>query len=182
MINDLVLRQKDQETLEIDDLIIRLDHVAYRMKKGERMKLISEFMNLLPYREYKNFKVISMNANTTCIQLHNTLPIIVVSEGITDDSVVEKYCQKYGSRVHHLAYLVKNIEKVVIAQQHRGVAFTTDKIVGSKEEGIQQIFTVPTETTNDIVEYIQRFGNFNGFFTPSNVTKLMKSTEKLGEA
>lgn len=182
MIEDLILRQKEHETLKIDDLIIKLDHVAYRVKKGEREKLIAEFMSLLPYHEYKNFKVINMNAITTCIQLHDTLPVILISEGVTDDSIVEQYCQKFGSRVHHLAYLVNNIEKVVEVQKQRGVAFTTDEIIGSEEEGIQQIFSMPTETTNHIIEYIQRFGDFDGFFTPSNIAKLMESTEKLGEA
>lgn len=182
MIDDLVLREKDPEDLEIEDLIIKLDHVAYRVKNGERMRFIDEFTNVVPYQEFKNFKVLNANAITTCIKLHNTLPVIVVSEGLSDNSVVEQYCQKFGSRVHHLAYLVEDIEKVVEVQKQRRVIFTTEKIIGSAEEGIQQIFTMPIETTNHIIEYIQRFGGFDGFFTPSNITKLMKSTEKLGEA
>ncbi|MFX0015236.1 MAG: VOC family protein [Promethearchaeota archaeon] len=182
MIDDLVQRHKKPESLEIDTLILKLDHVAYRVKKGERMRFIDELTNMVPYQEFKNFKVINANAITTCVQLHNTLPVIVVSEGITDDSVVERYCQKYGSRVHHLAYLVKNIRRVVEVQKQRGVTFTTVDIIGSEREGILQIFTTPTETTNHIIEYIQRFGDFDGFFTPSNISELMKSTEKLGEA
>jgi predicted RNA-binding protein with PIN domain len=123
-----------------------------------------------------------MNAITSCIKLHDTLPVVVVSEGMTEDSIVEKYCQKYGSRIHHLAYEVTDIDKVVAIQKSRGVKFTSDEIIGSEEEGIKQIFTMPTETVNHIIEYIQRFGDFDGFFTPSNVGELMKSTEKLGEA
>jgi len=95
---------------------------------------------------------------------------------------VEKYCQKYGNRVHHLAYEVTNIEKVVEIQKSRGIKFTTDEIIGSEEEGIKQIFTFPTESSNHIIEYIQRFGDFDGFFTPSNIAGLMNSTEKLGES
>ena len=67
-------------------------------------------------------------------------------------------------------------------QKQRRIDFTTEKIIGSEEEGILQIFTMPTETTNHIIEYIQRFGDFDGFFTPSNIAELMRSTEKLGEA
>ncbi len=183
MIDDLIQRQKDPEASEIDNLIIKLDHIAYRVKKGERRRFIDELMNTIPpYREFKNFKVLNANAITTCIQLHETLPVIVISEGITDDSVVEQYCQKFGSRVHHLAFLVKDIRRVVDVQKQRRIDFTTEKIIGSEEEGILQIFTTPTETTNHIIEYIQRFGDFDGFFTPSNIAELMQSTEKLGEA
>jgi len=166
----------------LSDLIIKLDHVAYRVKKGKREKAMAELANLLPYQEFKTFKVISMNAITSSIKLHDTLPVIVVSEGLTEDSVVEKYVEKYGGRIHHLAYLVNDIDKVVEIQRKRGVKFTSNHIIGSEEEGIKQIFTLPTETANHIIEYIQRFGDFDGFFTPSNIGSLMKSTEKLGEA
>lgn len=166
----------------LDEYIIKLDHIAYRVKKGERLKKMGELMNLVPYKFFKNFKVISANANTTCIKLKDTLPVVVISEGLDDESVVEKYCRKFGSRVHHLAYLVSDIETVVRIQKERDTVFTTNNIIGSEKEGIKQIFTMPTTTTNHIIEYIQRFGDFDGFFTPSNVADLMLSTEKLGEA
>ena len=179
---DLKETTKKRKESGLDKLIIKLDHVAYRVKKGERMKKIKELMTLLPYREFKNFKIIKANAITTCIKLHETSTVIVVSEGLSEDSIVEKYCQKYGSRVHHIAYLVKDIDRVIEIQKARGIQFTSEDVYGSEEEGIKQIFTMPTETTNHIIEYVQRFGDFDGFFTPSNVENLMKSTEKLGEA
>ncbi|MHA1952383.1 MAG: VOC family protein [Candidatus Heimdallarchaeaceae archaeon] len=182
MIFDLAQAQKEIKETGLSDLIIKLDHVAYRVKKGKREKALAELANLVPYQEFKTFKVISMNAITSSIKLHDTLPVIVVSEGLTEDSVVEKYVKKYGGRIHHLAYLVNDIDKVVEIQRKRGVMFTTDYIIGSEEEGIKQIFTLPTETANHIIEYIQRYGDFDGFFTPSNIGSLMKSTEKLGEA
>ncbi|MFX0115120.1 MAG: VOC family protein [Candidatus Hodarchaeota archaeon] len=179
---DLKRIEEDRKAAAIDEYIIKLDHIAYRVHKGEREKAMGEFIRLLPYQEYKSFVVKSMNAITSCIKLYDTFPVIVVSEGLTEDSIVEKYCQKYGSRIHHLAYEVTNIDKVVEQQKSAAIAFTTDEIIGSEEEGIKQIFTLPTKTANHIIEYIQRFGDFDGFFTPSNIADLMKSTEKLGEA
>ncbi|MHA1366899.1 MAG: VOC family protein [Candidatus Heimdallarchaeota archaeon] len=172
----------DRKASGIDQYIVKLDHVAYRVKLGDRETLMAELMNALPYRLFKSFKVLHSNATTTTLKLNDTLPIIVISEGLTEDSVVEKYCQKYGNRVHHLAYEVTNIEKVVEIQKSRGIKFTTDEIIGGEEEGIKQIFTFPTESSNHIIEYIQRFGDFDGFFTPSNIAGLMNSTEKLGES
>ncbi|NHJ46804.1 MAG: hypothetical protein FK733_03355 [Asgard group archaeon] len=181
MITDWKQIGEKREASGIDQYIIKLDHVAYRVKKGEREKLMGELMNLIPYRLFKSFKVIRSNATTIAMKLSESLPVIVISEGLSDDSIVEKYSQKYGSRVHHLAYLVTDIDKVVEIQKSRGVKFTTEEIIGSEEEGIKQIFTFPTETSNHIIEYIQRFGDFDGFFTPSNIAGLMNSTEKLGE-
>ena len=182
MVAELSKLHEDTQKSGLSDLILKLDHIAYRVKKGERENTMAELINLASYREFKSFKVISTNSITSTIKLQDTLPIIVVSEGLTDDSVVEKYVLKYGNRIHHLAYLVKDIEKVVEIQKKRGVKFTTDKIIGSEEEGIKQIFTLPVEPVNHIIEYLQRFGDFDGFFTPSNIGELMKSTEKLGEA
>ena len=182
MLKDVSEINNEMNDAGLKDLILKLDHVAYRVKKGEREKAMAELANLVPYKGYKTFKVISMDAITSTLKLHDTLPVIVVSEGLSDDSIVEKYVKKYGGRIHHLAYLVKDIDKVVEIQKKRGVEFTTDYIIGSEDEGIKQIFTLPTSTANHIVEYVQRFGDFDGFFTPSNVGALMKSTEKLGEA
>lgn len=183
MDNELSRIAQDRKTHGLDELVVKLDHIAYRVRMGERMTKIREMANLLPYREYKTFEVVNVNAVTSCIKLHETLPVIVVSEGLSEDSVVEKYCQKFGGRVHHLAYLVTDIDKIVeIQKEGRGIEFTTDEIIGSEEEGIKQIFTMPTKSSNHIIEYIQRFGDFDGFFTPSNIANLMLSTEKLGEA
>ena len=173
---------ENRKAAGIDQYIVKLDHIAYRVKMGDRELLMSELMNALPYRLFKSFKVVHSNATTTTLKLKDTLPIIVISEGLNEDSIVEKYCKKFGSRVHHLAYEVSDIEKVVEIQKARGVKFTTEEIIGSEKEGIKQIFTMPTETSNHIIEYIQRFGDFDGFFTPSNIAGLMNSTEKLGEA
>ncbi len=173
---------EDRKASGLDQYIVKLDHIAYRVKIGDREVLMGELMNALPYRLFKSFKVVHSNATTTTLKLKDTLPIIVISEGLNEDSIVEKYCKKFGSRVHHLAYEVSDIEKVVEIQKARGVKFTTEDIIGSEEEGIKQIFTMPTETSNHIIEYIQRFGDFDGFFTPSNIAGLMNSTEKLGEA
>ncbi len=179
MLEEFKKVEKDRMDSGIDQYIVRLDHIAYRVKRGEREKLMTELTNYIPVRHYKTFKVISSNATTVALKLHETLPVIVISEGLSDDSIVEKYCQKYGSRIHHFAYEVTNIEKVIEIQKSRGIKFTSENFFGSEEDGIKQIFTKPTETSNHIIEYIQRFGDFDGFFTPSNIADLMLSTEEL---
>jgi hypothetical protein len=181
MSNEIKEIKKNRKNAGFDYLIIKLDHITYRVKRDERMVLIGELMNILPYHKFKNFKVIHSNAITTCIKLHDTLPVVVISEGTTDDSIVEEYCQKFGSRIHHLAYLVKDTEKIVEIQKKPRIKFTTDHVIGNEEEGIKQIFTKPTSTSNHTIEYIQWFGGFDGFFTPANNSEIMESRGNLFE-
>ena len=51
-------------------------------------------------------------------------------------------------------------------------------LVGSPEEGLKQILSQPSENTLLVTEYIHRYGDFDGFFTRSNVTKLTAATDK----
>jgi hypothetical protein len=51
------------------------------------------------------------------------------------------------------------------------------KLVGSPDEGLKQTFTKGSLNTFLVNEYIHRFGNFDGFFTKSNVKTITKATE-----
>lgn len=42
----------------------------------------------------------------------------------------------------------------------------------SKDEGLKQIFSGVSEQSSLIIEYVQRFGGFDGFFTRQNVAEL----------
>jgi len=41
-----------------------------------------------------------------------------------------------------------------------------------RQEGIKQIFSSASEHSSLIIEYVQRFGDFDGFFTKQNVAEL----------
>ena len=45
-------------------------------------------------------------------------------------------------------------------------------VIGSQEEGLKQIFSSASEHSSLIIEYVQRFGDFDGFFTKQNVAEL----------
>jgi hypothetical protein len=50
-------------------------------------------------------------------------------------------------------------------------------LVGSPDEGLKQTFTKGSPNTFLVNEYIHRYGDFDGFFTKSNVTDLTKATD-----
>ena len=75
-----------------------------------------------------------------------------------------------------MAFHTKAIETVYDALAKDGVRYLIG-LVGSEEEGLKQTFTVPFSGTMIVNEYIYRYGNFDGFFTKSNVTKLTAATD-----
>ena len=76
-----------------------------------------------------------------------------------------------------MAFRTEDIEETVSALKDNGMSFLID-LVGSAQEGLKQIFSSPSENTLLVNEYIHRFGDFDGFFTKSNVTLLTGATEK----
>jgi hypothetical protein len=66
---------------------------------------------------------------------------------------------------------MENIDYVVNAIASQGKKFLLD-VIGSREEGIKQIFSSASEHSSLIIEYVQRFGDFDGFFTKQNVAEL----------
>ena len=67
-----------------------------------------------------------------------------------------------------------NIDYVVDVIRANGKDFLLD-VIGSKEEGLKQIFSSASEHSSLIIEYVQRFGDFSGFFTKKNVAGLTEA-------
>ena len=76
-----------------------------------------------------------------------------------------------------MAFRTEEIEQTVSALKEEGLNFLLD-LAGSVEEGLKQIFSSPSEHTLLVNEYIHRYGDFDGFFTRSNVTLLTGATAK----
>ncbi|HOC66533.1 MAG TPA: hypothetical protein PKG62_04005 [Methanothrix soehngenii] len=89
----------------------------------------------------------------------------------------EKFISNFGPRVHHIAFQTEEIEATVDALEKDGMKFLLP-LVGSPEEGLKQILSQPSENTLLVTEYIHRYGDFDAFFTRSNVTKLTAATDK----
>ena len=101
----------------------------------------------------------------------------------------ENFVKSYGRRLHHIALCVKdglvgdpknnykNVDFVVDQLKNAHMQFL-DHIIGSCQEGLKQIFSQKSKHSLLITEYIQRCGDFDGFFTKENVAAL---TQAAGE-
>ncbi len=168
-------------------LVRGIDHIAYRVATGDRERATLEYMRRTPYMQWKVFTIEKERSLLTVMKPAfdvsrgfgcDNFPAIVITEGSDAETVVQKYVDKHGARVHHTAYETLDIGKLVDVLRASGEQFTSEQIIGDKANGLLQVFTHPSEFTGEITEYIQRFNAFDGFFLPDNVGDLMKSTEK----
>jgi hypothetical protein len=163
--------------------ILWLDHAATRVKAQDRNPAILEFMRLTNYDFDFAIYVKGLNSITSVARLSHSDFAMVFTSGIAPyvnrevSGPTEKFISNFGPRVHHIAFQTEEIESTVDALEKDGMKFLLP-LVGSPEEGLKQIFSQPSENTLLVTEYIHRYGDFDGFFTRSNVTKLTAATDK----
>lgn len=187
------MAKERQKALGIDELILPVDHLATRIYSQNREVAILEWLSLSSYYYWGSFDIVDQNSSTNVTKsIHYTDELRSPAKVFTANntpyfvnhfkifpSPTENFVRNYGPRLHHLALAVKdgdqngveNIEFVVDAIRDQGKSFLLD-VVGSKAEGLKQIFSSASEHSSLIIEYVQRFGGFQGFFTKDNVAEL----------
>lgn len=182
-----------QEQLGINGMLTPIDHLATRIYSQNRETAILEWLSLSSYYYWGSYDIKDQNSSTNVTKsvhfkdeiyspakvftANNTPYFVNHLEGLP--SPTETFVRNYGPRLHHLAIGVndgeyngvENINYVVDAIARQGKKFLLD-VIGSREEGIKQIFSGASEHSSLIIEYVQRFGDFDGFFTKQNVAEL----------
>jgi hypothetical protein len=161
--------------------IHELDHTATRVRARERNDAILEFMSLTSYRFDFAVFVRSLNSITSVARLEHEGYAQVFTSGIEPfrdartSGPTELFIRHYGTRVHHMAFRTEAIEQTFAALKNDGMEFLVE-LVGSPAEGLHQTFTMPSQNTLLVNEYIHRYDGFDGFFTRSNVETLTRAT------
>lgn len=160
-----------------------LDHAATRVRAQYRDLAIIEFMKLTNYNFDFAIYIKPHNSITSVARLTPADFAMVFTSGISpyvSDEIsgpTEKFIHNYGSRVHHIAFQTEAIEDTYDSLVRDEMKFLIE-LVGSPEEGLKQTFTEPSRNTLLVNEYIHRYGDFDGFFSKSNVTLLTEATGK----
>ena len=185
-----------QTKIGVTDLLLPLDHLATRVYSQNREVAILEYLSLSSYYFWGAYNIKDQNSSTNVTKsVHQTpeskSPAKVFTANNTPyfinhlehlPSPTETFVRNYGPRLHHMAISVKdgeyanqeNIDFVVDAIAENGKGFLLD-VIGSKEQGLKQIFSNASEHSSLIIEYVQRYGSFDGFFTQENVAKLTEA-------
>ncbi|MFO7991945.1 MAG: hypothetical protein R6U61_06605 [Thermoplasmata archaeon] len=160
-----------------------LDHVATRVRAKDRDSAIIEYMELTNYDFDFAIYVKVFNSITNVARLTDEKFAMVFTSGIApyedeaSSGPTERYIHNYNTRVHHMAFKTDHIDDTFQAIKEDGMDFLIE-LVGSPGEGLKQTFTTQSPNTLLVNEYIHRYGDFDGFFTRSNVTKLTEATKK----
>jgi hypothetical protein len=185
-----------QHKLGIDALVQPIDHLATRVYSQNREVAILEFLSLSSYYYWGSYDIKDQNSSTNVTKsVHyeeeHKSPAKVFTANNTPyfvnhleklPSPTENFVRNYGPRLHHIAFSVKdgtthdqaNIDYVVDSIRSHGKEFLL-QVIGSEEEGLKQIFSSASEHSSLIIEYVQRFGEFQGFFTRDNVAELTRA-------
>ena len=188
--------KETQAKLGLDKLILPIDHLATRIYSQNREVAILEYLTLSSYYYWGSYDIASQNSSTNVtksVHYNNEQksPAKVftaanhpyfVNHLVGLPSPTENFVRNYGPRLHHIALGVAdgetngeiNIDYVVGAIREKGKDFLLD-VIGSREEGLKQIFSSASEHSSLIIEYVQRFGDFDGFFTKQNVAELTEA-------
>jgi hypothetical protein len=181
-----------QERLGINELLLPIDHLATRIYSQNREAAILEYLTLSSYYFWGAYDIADQNSSTNVTKsVHYDNELVCPAKVFTaanhpyfmnhllTESPTEAFVRNFGPRLHHIAVAVKdgetdalaNIDYVVRQLRDCGQNFLLD-VIGSKEAGLKQIFSSASEYSSLIIEYVQRFGGFQGFFTKDNVAEL----------
>ncbi len=185
-----------QYKLGIHTLLQPIDHLATRIYSQNREVAILEYLSLSSYYYWGSYDIKDQNSSTNVTKsihyakeakspakvftANNTPYFVNHLDGLP--SPTETFVRNYGPRLHHIAVSVsdgetagmENIDFVVKSIADQGKDFLLD-VIGSKEEGLKQIFSSASEHSSLIIEYVQRFGEFDGFFARDNVAELTRA-------
>ena len=196
-VQEVYLAAKElQKQLRIDDLILPIDHLATRVYSQNREVAILEWLSQSSYYYWGSYDIKDQNSSTNVTKnvhyaeearspakvftANNTPYFVNHLERLP--SPTETFVRNYGPRLHHIALAVRdgetdgreNIDHVVAQIAAQGRDFLLD-VIGSKEQGLKQIFSSASEHSSLIIEYVQRFGDFQGFFAKENVAMLTQA-------
>ncbi|MEJ2479565.1 MAG: hypothetical protein P8Y78_05185 [Acidihalobacter sp.] len=185
-----------QYQLGVHTLLQPVDHLATRVYSQNREVAILEYLSWSSYYYWGSYDIKDQNSSTNVTKsvrykaeskspakvftANNTPYFVNHLDGLP--SPTETFVRNYGPRLHHIAVGVndgdtdgmENIEYVVKVIAEQGKDFLLD-VIGSKEEGLKQIFSSASEHSSLIIEYVQRFGQFEGFFARDNVAELTRA-------
>jgi hypothetical protein len=182
-----------QEHIGVKDMLMPIDHLATRVYSQNREAALLEYLALSSYYYWGSYDIKDQNSSTNVTKnvrgdpeslspakvfTANNLPYCV-NHLDKLPSPTESFVRNYGPRLHHMALTVidgqtngmENIDFVVNAIASQGKRFLLDTI-GSREEGLKQIFSSASDFSSLIIEYVQRFNGFQGFFARDNVAQL----------
>ncbi|WP_161890822.1 methylmalonyl-CoA epimerase [Pontibacter russatus] len=99
-----------------------VEHIGIAVKDFSQANAL--YFQLLGVEPYKTEFVPSENVNTSFFRVGGTK--IELLEGTTEDSAINRYIQKRGEGIHHIAFEVEDIYKEMARLKQEGFTLLSD--------------------------------------------------------
>jgi len=133
--------------------ILNIDHVAVATENIEILKFL--FVDILGMNSSKKEYVKDEDVNVQKIFADNKDTVIELLESEEENSPINKYINKKGKGIHHIALTVDNIENAISYLKDKGISLVYDKPnLGSDNKLIT--FIHPQSSPGILVELCQK--------------------------
>lgn len=134
--------------------MMRLEHIGIAVKEDEAAA--SLFARLLGEEAYKSEVVESENVKTTFFRLSNAKLELLKSLAV--DSAIDKFLQKRGEGIHHLAFEVDDIEQEIRRLKAAGFTFVNEIPKAGADHKLI-CFLHPKSTNGVLIELCQEISD-----------------------
>jgi len=167
-------REDEHGDVAITDYLIRIDHLAVAVEDlAAAQRWYSE---VLGFRCVEHRTLEGTKSGMISAVMQAGPIVFVLVQGTNPESQVSRFIQRYGQGVQHIAFQVRDIDRLVGGLTRKNLGFSTG-IVDSP--GLRQTFTKRNPETGVMLEFIER-GEFPGF-TDENVNSLFRQMEENDE-
>jgi len=150
---------------------VKIDHVAIAVPDLENSL---GFYRLLGFELIERRQTAGHKTEMVSAVLRAGVITVVLVQGTTPGSQVNRYIENYGPGVQHIAIEVRDVAKLMKELADIGVEFSTTLIQGC---GIRQAFTARHRGSGMMYEFIERHTN-DGDFTDESVRDLFEQLER----
>ncbi|MBA3486170.1 MAG: VOC family protein [Lysobacter sp.] len=154
----------------MSNIFLRIDHLAIAVHSLEDAIVFYRDTLKLQLVERREIKGQSTGMRSAVMSAGNFQ--IVLIEGTSPESQINRYIEKYGPGVQHVAFEVSNIEASRLALADGGLEFSTNVL---EAPGLRQTFSKRDHVSGMMFELIERTGEVG--FTDSNTTRLFEELE-----
>jgi len=131
--------------------VLGIEHIGVALNNNKHLSnLFKNIFNL----EYVGSEIVEdQGVNTDIFNVSNTK--IELLEAISNDSPIRKYISKYGQGMHHLAFIVEDIDAAIKCLLENNIEMIDQKPkIGA--EGYQIAFIHPKSTPGLLIELCQK--------------------------
>lgn len=149
----------------------RIDHLAIAVKDLE--EAIDYYGDVLGLEFVERRETVGSMSGMISAVFRAAEFDIVLMQGMDENSQINRYINKYGAGVQHVAFEVDNLNEAVGELKETGLDFSTDVIDGGS---LRQIFSRRQENCGMMIEIIERNGVVG--FKEESINQLFNQLER----